>query len=67
MRKRPCKHIARIRTNCMKKVGVTASFGYKQPFETRIIEIDDKLVNHTNLSEILDDMLKAEIIEYHIL
>jgi len=51
----------------MKKVGVTASFGYKQPFETRIIEIDDRLVNHPNLSEILDDMLKAEIIEYHII
>lgn len=51
----------------MAKIKVTASFGYKQPFKTVEVEIEDEMINHPHLFEILSDRLNAEISDYEII
>lgn len=51
----------------MKQIQITAVFEQGHGSETRVFEIENELVNHPNLWEILDYKVGVEILEYHIL
>ena len=48
-------------------IQITAVFEQGHEPETRVFEIENELVNHPNLWEILDYKVGVEILEYHIL
>ena len=51
----------------MRQIQITAIFEQGHEPETRVFEIENELINHPNLWEILDYKVGVEILEYHIL